>query len=140
MNSERSAFVAWLRTTAAAAGFDPDVRGGIAALAKAAGIDAAPVSRAMSGEMIPKIDTQRALAKAMGVKPVEMYIRSGTIDPADLPSDTQPPAQPAEHDFAEIGRRFGIPPEKLPLFIASVEAVAPLFAESVSGDKSRAED
>ncbi|MFC8447639.1 hypothetical protein [Kitasatospora sp. NPDC057223] len=135
MDAERSAFVTWLRATAAATGYDPEVRGGIARLAKAAGIDAAPVSRAMSGEMIPKIDTQRALAIAMGIKPVEMYIRSGTIAPEDLPGDGEQLTRPPEQDLAAIGRNFGIPEDRLPLFIASVEAVAPVFAEAISEDK-----
>lgn len=118
-------FVDWLRERAAASGFDPDSRGGIAALARAAGVDASPVSRALGGKMVPKIDTQRALARALGVEPREMYVRSGTIAAEDLLDGLpQEPESVNEVDLEAVAARLGVPPERQDVFIQAALAMA----------------
>lgn len=130
MSTDREKFAAWLRDKARAAGFDPDVRGGIAALAKAAGVDQAPVSRALSGAMTPKVDTQRALAKAFGIQPMEMYVRSGTISAEDVaeagldvPTSTTSPTVDAVAD------RWNVPAERRDLLLGIFDAVAQQVAK-----------
>lgn len=135
MSTDLTDFATWLRATAAAAGFDPDVRGGLTSLAKAAGVDPSPVSRAMSGDMIPQISTQRALAIAMGIEPLEMYVRSGTINAEDIPDANRPPTtRPSPTDLRTIADKWGVPPEKRDMLFGVVEAVAKEFAEQRDSD------
>lgn len=130
METDRTAFMLWLRASAAAAGYDPGVRGRIAALAKAAGVDAAPVSRALSGEMVPKIDTQRALAKALKVEPLEMYVRSGTIKAEDVPDGHLLLSEPATGTTVEaIAEKWGVPAGRRDLLLDIFEAVAETVAK-----------
>jgi len=134
VETDRTAFMLWLRATATAAGYDPEVRGRIAALAKAAGVDAAPVSRALSGEMIPKIDTQRALAKALKVEPLEMYVRSGTIKADDVPDGRLPVSEPVTGTTVEaIAEKWGVRPEKQDFLLGLIEAVAERVGKDDSG-------
>lgn len=130
MNTDRETFTAWLREKARAAGFDPDVRGGIAALAKAAGVDQAPVSRALSGSMVPKVDTQRALAKAFGIQPMEMYIRSGTISAEDVAeAGLEVPSSDVSPTVEAIADRWKVPAERRDMLYGIFDAVAQQVAK-----------
>lgn len=128
-------FADWLRERAAKAGYDPDSRGGIAALAKAAGTDRGQTGRALRGEVRPSIESQRAWTDALRKKGVdvslrEMLIRSGTLRADDLPQEGEaapPPA--AQLDLFAVANAFGVPEGRAPLFVAAVEAVAKTFAD-----------
>jgi len=126
-------FADWFRELAARAGYDPNSRGGGAALARDAGTDRGQTSRALRGEVRPQIANLRAWTKlfnAAGVRVTlrEMLVRSGTVEADDLPAPgEEPPAPPL--DLQEVARSFGIPADRIPLFVSSVEAVAKTFAD-----------
>jgi hypothetical protein len=63
-----------------------------------------------------------------------MLIRSGTLQAEDLPEPGDAPPPPvAQMDLYEVARSYGIPAERAPLFVASVEAVANTFADEAEG-------
>jgi transcriptional regulator with XRE-family HTH domain len=128
MDDQLQEFADWLRTQAAAAGYDTATRGGISAFAKEAGTDRGQTSRAFRGEVRPSIDSQRAWARVLGIPLHEMLVRSGTLQADDIPTDITPP-KAADLDLYEVARRYGIPDDRRHLFVASVEAVANTFAE-----------
>jgi len=134
MDTDRTKFLDWLHTVAAAAGYDPKVRGSIAALAVAASVDPSPVSRLMSGDKIPQISTQRAIAIALNIEPLEMYVRSGTISAEDVPDGKQPrPAPTGKAAMQILANEWGVPPEKREMLFGVLEAVAKEFAEHSNG-------
>jgi hypothetical protein len=135
-DDQLTTFATWLRDLAAQAGYDPDTRGGIAALARAAGTDRGQTSRALRGEARPKVDYLRAYTQAFNRAGVnvtlrEMLIRSGTLLEDDLPRPGETPPPPVSQlDLYRIAReQFGIPEDKLHLFVRSVESVANAFAD-----------
>jgi transcriptional regulator with XRE-family HTH domain len=77
-------FTAWLHRQAAAAGYDPDVRGTVSKLAEAAGLDIGSTSRALRGRVAPNPETLRSLAKPLKVTVIEMYLRAGLLRTEDI--------------------------------------------------------
>ncbi|MEV7770457.1 hypothetical protein [Kitasatospora sp. NPDC086791] len=128
MDDQLQEFADWLRTKAAAAGYDIETRGGLSALAKAAGTDRGQTGRAFRGEVRPSIDSQRAWARVLGIPLHEMLVRSGTLQADDIP-DAQV-ASPADLDLYDVARKFGIPEERRHLFVETVESMANTFAET----------
>lgn len=132
-------FAQWLRSLAAQAGYDPDTRGGTAALAKASGTDRGQTGRALRGEVKPQIDSLRAwtrLFQTAGVNVTlrDMLIRSGTVQPQDLPAPGETPPPAATIDLYAVARTYGIPDERAALFVASVKAMAQTFADDPRAD------
>lgn len=120
-------FAPWLRNLAKRAGYDPDTRGGTAALADAAGIDRGQLSRALNGKARPSIDYLRALARVLPTTLRELLIRSGWAQEDELPTEGTPPPGPI--DLHAVAREFGVPPEKIELFVRLVEGAAQTFAD-----------
>jgi hypothetical protein len=84
--------------------------------------------------MVPKIDTQRALAKALGIEPLEMYVRSGTIKAEDVPDGRLPAPKPASGTTVEsLADKWGVPAERRDLLLGMMEAVAKTLAEADNG-------
>jgi hypothetical protein len=134
MDDQLDQFAEWLRGCAASAGYDPNSRGGIAALAKAAGTDRGQTGRALRGEVKPAISSQRAWSRVLKIPLREMLVRSGTLEADDLPQPgDQPPPPTTEIDLYQIARKFGIAEDRAHLFVASVEAVANTFADEQKG-------
>lgn len=134
MDDQLDHFAEWLRGCAAAAGYDPNSRGGIASFARAAGTDRGQTGRAFRGEVKPAISSLRAWARVLKVPLREMLVRSGTLEEDDLPQPgDQPPPPAADIDLYRIARKFGIADERAHLFVASVEAVANTFADEQKG-------
>lgn len=140
-DDQLTTFALWLRSLAAKAGYDPDSRGGIAALARAAGTDRGQTSRALRGETRPGIDNLRAWTKTLNEAGVnvtlrDMLINSGTLLAEDLPQPGETPPPPiSQMDLYEVARQFGVPEDKLHLFVRSVESVAEAFASEPEAAK-----
>lgn len=132
--ADTQTFAEWLLDTAVAAGYDfsSPRSGGRAKLAADAGVSQSQVHRATSGNVMPDIRTQRLLAKALGILPREMYIRSGIIDPTDL---EETPEAAAELDVRRLGMQLGVAPNRLGDWEQIVRAVAHTF-ESTRRDPS----
>jgi transcriptional regulator with XRE-family HTH domain len=126
LDTTPAGFGKWLRARAAEAGFDPDVRGSLSALATAAGTDLGQTSRALQGKIIPSVETLRAFAGPLGTEMTEMLIRSGRLEPDDLPRGTVVISETA--DVAAIAEQYGVPAEQRDLFGRLVEAVAQQLA------------
>lgn len=130
MDTDRADFIAWLHAAATAAGYDPSVRGSNAALATAAAVDPSAVSRFMSGDKIPQISTQRAIALVLNIEPLEMYVRSGTIAAEDVPDEKQPkPAPTGAAALQALANEWGVPTEKREMLFGVLEAVTRHFAQ-----------
>lgn len=132
-------FSRWLRTLAAQAGYDPDTRGGVAALARDAGTDRGQTSRAMRGELKPSIAYLRAWtnlfqSKGLQVTLRDMLIKSGTVEPDDLPAPGDTPPVAASIDLYAVARTFGIPDSRAHLFVSTVAALAQTFADDARPD------
>jgi transcriptional regulator with XRE-family HTH domain len=132
--AEHADFAAWLRDRAIAAGYDLSSprAGGRSKLATDTGISLSQIARVLSGNNRPDIDTQRRLAKALRVPLREMLIRSGTVAEEDLPApgEASLPATPlTDIDLAEKARSWGIPEDKIHLFVAAIESVASAMAD-----------
>lgn len=121
MDTSPAAYGKWLRARAAAAGFDPRVRGTLSALAEAAGTDPGQTSRALTGKTIPSIETQRALSRPLRLSLTEMLVRSGMLTPEDLPGGT---VVIQDADLPAVGADLGVPADKLDLFQRLVRSVA----------------
>lgn len=121
-------FAPWLRDLAKRAGYDPDTRGGPAALAQAAGIDRGQLSRALNGKARPSIDYLRALAAVLPTTLRELLIRSGWATADELPEVGASAPSIRDVDLHSLARQFGIPPEKIELFVRVVESTAEQFA------------
>ncbi|MGE7437982.1 helix-turn-helix domain-containing protein [Kitasatospora sp. NPDC001175] len=121
--SDHSAFAAWLTELVTAAGYDLSSprSGGRSKLAADTGISLSQIQRALSGDSRPDIQTQRILAKTLGVPPREMFIQSGTIDPADLQGM---PETVSDLDVRQLGLKLGVPAGRLGIFEDLVRAVA----------------
>lgn len=80
-------FSGWLRSLAEAAGyrFEGARSGGLTRLAEDTGLSISVVSRALSGERTPDVQTLRALSRPLGTNLREMLIKSGQADETDLP-------------------------------------------------------
>lgn len=133
-------FAEWLHDTVVAAGYDLSTprAGGKTKLAADAGIATSQVHRALSGDALPDIRTQRLLAKALGVPPREMYIRSGLLVPEDLEVD---PTALADLDARQLGLKLGVAPDHLAQFEQIVRAVAETFeADDKRAAKGRTSD
>lgn len=136
MNATKEAFATWLARVALKAGYDTTPgAGGRVTLAKAMGVDPSVIGKALSG-VRPHVDTQIRLAKALGVPVREMLIHSGTVEPEDLPiPGDAPPPDTKDLDLYQVARQYGVPEDKLHLFVRSVESVASAFASEVEAAK-----
>lgn len=76
----------WLREKARAAGYDIDGprAGGKAKLAEDSGISRGQVGRALNGDTIPDIQSQRRLAKALGIPALEMLVATDYLQMEDI--------------------------------------------------------
>lgn len=137
-DDQRQPFALWLADLARRAGYviDGPRGGGKRDLARDAGVGRSLVSRALLGEAIPDVKTQRGLTQALRARGVEvtlreMLIRSGLVDAGDLPAADAPPPPPiTEIDLHQVARKFGIPPDKIELFARVVESTAQQFADT----------
>ncbi|MFJ6215037.1 hypothetical protein ACIQGZ_17130 [Streptomyces sp. NPDC092296] len=130
------AFTQWLRQRAKAAGYDVGAsRGARLALAKAAAISPTQVGRTLTGDTMPSVESQRGLAKALGIPVAEMLVRSGTLAPEDILSRAGTPAA-SEVDPYRLAREWGIPEDRVELFVSCVEALADGFRRN-SGESSQ---
>jgi transcriptional regulator with XRE-family HTH domain len=67
-----------------AIGMDPDARGAQADLARRAGINPSILSRWIAGSMQPGAQPLRELAHVLRVRPVDLMVAAGRLDPADV--------------------------------------------------------
>lgn len=106
MPTDHVQFRDWLRDRARARGYDIDSPrgGGKAQLAEDSGVSRGQVGRALAGETVPDIGSQRGLAKALGVPLEEMLIRSGLCEPEDFPSFAGRPYPPKDSLDALVDR------------------------------------
>jgi transcriptional regulator with XRE-family HTH domain len=125
MNEDRT-FADWLRERATAAGYNLDGprSGGRTKLAEATGISLSQIQRALSGDVVPDIRSQRQLARALGVSPSEMYLRSGTLEATDLEGV---PESVSDLDLRTLGLKLGVAPARMGDFESIVQAVAQTF-------------
>jgi transcriptional regulator with XRE-family HTH domain len=130
--TDHQAFAEWLRERAVAAGYklDSPRAGGRTKLAEATGISLSQIQRALAGDALPDVRSQRQLARALGVAPREMYLRSGILEPADLEGV---PESVSELDVRTLGFKLGVAPERMGDFESIVQAVAHTFR---SGDST----
>lgn len=131
---EHQAFADWLHEVVVEAGYDLSSKrsGGRTKLATDAGIALSQVHRALSGDTRPDVDTQRRLARALRVPLREMLIRSRTVSEEDLPAPGEvsvPAASLTQADLEATARSFGIPEEKIHLFVTAVESVASAMSD-----------
>lgn len=106
---EAQPFNEWLKERARARGYDIDSPrgGGKSELAEVAGVSRGQVGRALAGETVPDIGSQRGLAKALGVPLEEMLIRSGLCEPEDFPSFVGRPYPPKD-SLDALADRLGV--------------------------------
>lgn len=129
--AEHEEFAAWLRDRAMAAGYDLSGprAGGRTRLSFHTGISLSQIARVLSGNNRPDIDTQRRLAKALNIPIREMLIRSRTLSEEDLPAPGEVPTPLTQADLEATARSFGIPEEKIHLFVTAVESVASAMSD-----------
>jgi Predicted transcription factor, homolog of eukaryotic MBF1 len=127
-------FSAWLTSHALAAGYDPmPRRGGRTRLAEATGINATNLGRILDGKTKPDIETQRKLARTLGVTLIEMMLRSGDLTPDDLPHPGVSVPATDDIDLWTLGERLHVPEEQRSVFVGIVGSVA----KQLSGDQNR---
>lgn len=116
-------FKQWLQDQARARGYDIDSPrgGGRSQLADDAGVSRGQVGRALAGETIPDIGSQRGLSKALRVPLEEMLIRSGLCDVEDFPNFVGRPTPP-EHSLDAAVDRMHVTPQERRVLVAVVEA------------------
>ncbi|MCX4974667.1 helix-turn-helix transcriptional regulator [Streptomyces sp. NBC_00620] len=88
-------------------------------LAQATGMSQADVGRMLTGQLIPQIDSLKALAVALDVGHVDMLVAAGVLD-------GKPPKTPAERPLAakDAARRLGIrSPQNVAAFEVLVAAL-----------------
>jgi transcriptional regulator with XRE-family HTH domain len=84
----KESFSAWLRQRAESAGyrFDGPRSGGLSRLAEDAGVTISVISRALTGERMPDLQTLRSLSGPLRTNLREMLIESGQATEVDLPA------------------------------------------------------
>lgn len=129
----------WLAAMARRAGYDTSPGNkGRTDLARAVGVDPSVVGKALDGKGKPTIATQRRLAKALDIQMRDMLIRSGTLDPEDLPGEGDVLApDAADIDLYAVARKYGIPADQVHLFVASAEATITGLANTFAGEQRR---
>jgi transcriptional regulator with XRE-family HTH domain len=127
-------FAQWFAERARAAGYDVDSPrgGGRAALADAAGVSRGQVSRTLSGDTVPDIRSQRLLAKALGLPFRDMLIRSGYMTEEDFPPAGEESAEATVAGLQSIIADWGIPEDRVDLFLSAVESLAKVFVEDAA--------
>lgn len=139
MDAGYSEFVTWLREKATAAGYNPDVRGSLSALAEAAGTDVGMTSRALRGMSAPMPSTLRSIAKAINVPVLEMFVRAEILRPEDVAelfveqpdadrsmyatSPEQPPS------WEQLGAHLKVPDAAFDQWLKVVKAVTGAFQD-----------
>ncbi|MGA5820852.1 helix-turn-helix domain-containing protein [Kitasatospora sp. NPDC094028] len=116
-------FSAWLTQAMRAAGLDIDSQrgGGRATLADACDVSRSTAGRWLDGSSIPSPEHFKSIAHTVGVSVIDLLVGTGIMDQADVGTPTRSP----EADLAaELGRRWGVPHDRLPLLRASIEALA----------------
>ncbi|MEU4296378.1 helix-turn-helix transcriptional regulator [Kitasatospora aureofaciens] len=130
-------FAAWLKQAMRTAGLDVDSQrgGGRASLADACDVSRSTVGRWLDGASIPSPEHFKAIARTVGVSVADLLIGTGIMDQSDIGAPTTAPAVDLA---AELGQRWGVPDDRLPLLRASIEALAAGLAttkdQTLSGD------
>ena len=129
MTSVNETFAAWLSDRARAAGYEIDGSrsGGKAKLAEDSGVSRGQVGRALAGDTIPDITSQRRLAKALRAPLAEMLIRSGLAEPEDFPEYSG--ARPAEQlpSLDRAIEAMGATEAERSMLVAIIESMLPVL-------------
>ncbi|MFJ9771202.1 helix-turn-helix transcriptional regulator [Kitasatospora sp. NPDC101157] len=117
-------FAAWLKQAMRTAGLDVDSQrgGGRASLADACDVSRSTVGRWLDGASIPSPEHFKAIARTVGVSVADLLIGTGIMDQSDIGAPTT--TSPAADLTAELGQRWGVPDDRLPLLRTSIEALA----------------
>ena len=103
-------FGTWLRREMTAHGYDVDSPrgGGRSSLATGTGLNISVVSRLLSNERSPEIDTLRKLGRAFGLSLGEMLVHAGLAEPDELQLPSPPEVARRSHlALAEAVRKAG---------------------------------
>ncbi|OKI16602.1 helix-turn-helix transcriptional regulator [Streptomyces sp. CB03911] len=121
-------FAAWLKPAMRNAGLDVDRQqgGGRAALAKACDVSRSTVGRWLDGQSLPAASHFKPIADTLNLPVADVLVAGGIISQDDL--DAPPVTLNTEESIAALAVRWGIPEENMPMFRASVEALATGFA------------
>ncbi|MFE2407088.1 hypothetical protein ACFXDE_01955 [Kitasatospora sp. NPDC059408] len=116
-------FARWLTQAMRAAGLDIDSQrgGGRAALADACDVSRSTAGRWLDGASIPGPEHFKAIARTVNASVIDLLIGAGIMDQDDIGVPTTPPMTDIA---AELGQRWGVPGDRLPLLRTSIEALA----------------
>lgn len=122
-------YSAWLSNLARAAGYNPESGGGgRAKIAELTGLNATHVGRVLDGKVKPDIVTMKKLVDVLHEKTkvtiLDMLVKVGDLDPADVPQPGATAPEVREIDLWVLAERMDVPEDQRSLFAGLVESVA----------------